>query len=284
MIPADFEYVRAQSVRDVVDALAQHGDEAKLLAGGHSLLPIMKLRLAIPEVVVDLERVDDLSGISDGGDHVAIGAMTRHETIVQHPGVREHCGLLAEATAQVGDPQVRHRGTIGGALAHGDAAGDLPAVAVAMGFELVAEGPTGRRTIPARDFFVDYLQTALSDDEVLVEVRVPKYDGWGHRYEKFNRVAQAWAIVGAAAMVRRENGAIAEARVGLTHMASVPLRAEAAEQALAGVPAEEDAVAAAAARADDGADPPSDVNAAPDYRRHLAHVLTRRAVLAAAGS
>lgn len=284
MIPAEFDYVRARSVGDAVEALARHGDDAELLAGGHSLLPLMKLRLAVPEVVVDLGRVEELKGVRDNGSHLVIGATTPHADVLSDPRVREHCGLLAAATARVGDPQVRHRGTIGGSLAHGDPASDLPAVAVALGAELVAQGPAGRRTIAASDFFVDYLETALGDDEVLVEVRVPKHDGWGHHYEKFTRAAQGWAIVGVAALVRREDGAIAEARVGLTHMASVPRRAEATEHALAGAAVDEDAVAAAAAHAAEGTNPPDDINADPEYRRHLARVLTRRAVLAAAGA
>lgn len=283
MIPAPFDYVRAGSVAEAVSTLAEYGDEAKLLAGGHSLLPLMKLRLADPLVVVDIGRVSALRGIRDEGSSLVIGAMTTHYDVMHHAAVRSHCGLLAEATAHVGDPQVRHRGTLGGALAHGDAAGDLPAVAVAMDAELVAEGPSGRRTIPATDFFLDYLETALGDDEVLVEVRVPKMDGWGYRYEKFSRVAQAWAIVGVAALVRGHNGEVSEARVGLTNMGSIPLRARRTEGALAGSPAAADTIGAAAAIADEGTDPPSDHDAQPDYRRHLAQVLTRRALGVAAG-
>lgn len=281
MIPAAFDYVRPDSIDEAVAALVEHGEDAKVLAGGHSLLPLMKLRLAFPSVVVDVGRIPELHGVRDDGDHVVIGAMTTHQEVMTHPGVREHCGLLAEATGQVGDPQVRHRGTIGGALAHGDAAGDLPAVAVAAEAELVAQGPQGRRTIPAASFFVDYLETALAPDELLVEVRMPKLDAWGYRYEKFHRVAQAWAIVGAAALVRPENGAIAEARVGLTNMASVPVRAVGTEEGLAGAVPEDGAIRTAAARADEGTHPPSDLNAEEDYRRHLAQVLTARAVTAA---
>jgi aerobic carbon-monoxide dehydrogenase medium subunit len=282
MIPASFEYVRAESLDHAVEALGEHGDEAKLLAGGHSLLPLMKLRLAAPEVVIDLGRVEELRGVSDAGDHLAIGAMTTHHTVMHDPLVREHCGLLAEVTGMVGDAQVRHRGTIGGALAHGDAAGDLPAVLLALGGSVVAQGPGGRREIAAADLFVDYLTTDLADDEVVVEVRVPKLDGsWGWNYQKFNRVAQAWAIVGSAALVKRSNGTIEEARVGLTHMGTVPLRASATEQALAGAGA--DAIADAAALAADGTSPPSDLNASPAYRQQLAKVLTRRALEAATG-
>lgn len=278
MIPAAFDYVRAGSVGEAVSALAEHGEEASLLAGGHSLLPLMRLRLAYPETLIDLGRVTELRGVRDEGGHLAIGAMTCHHDVVHDPRVRQHCGLLAEATAHIGDPQVRHRGTIGGALAHGDAAGDLPAVAVAMEVELVVEGPAGRRTIPAGDFFVGYLETALAADEVLVEVRVPKMDGWGHRYEKLNRVAQAWAIVGACALVRLEDGHVAEARVALTNMGSVPVRARATEQAVSGSGTDAEHLQPAAFVADEGTDPPADLDAAPDYRRSLARVLTRRAL------
>ncbi|GGI03403.1 FAD binding domain-containing protein [Egicoccus halophilus] len=282
MIPAPFDYVRAESVDHAVATLVEHGDEAKVLAGGHSLLPLMKLRLAVPEVLVDLGRVDAMKGVCETDDgRLAIGAMTRHQDVLDAALVREHCGVLAAVTEMVGDAQVRHRGTIGGALAHGDAAGDLPALAVALDATLVAAGPEGRREIPAADFFVDYLDTALAEDEILTEVRVPKLgDDWGWRYEKFTRVSQAWAIVGALALVRRSNGSIAEARVGLTNMATVPVRAHAVEQALAGAPP--DAIPDAAAAAAEGTTPSGDLNASPEYREHLARVLTRRALQAAA--
>jgi aerobic carbon-monoxide dehydrogenase medium subunit len=281
VIPATFDYVRAGSVDEAVAALREHGDEAKLLAGGHSLLPLMKLRLAIPEVLVDLGRIDALRGISESDDgRLAIGAMTTHDEVVHDPLVRDHCGLLAEVTALIGDAQVRHRGTIGGALAHGDAAGDLPAALLALEGTIVVQGPGGRREIAAADLFVDYLTTSLAEDEVVLEVRVPKLDAtWGWRYEKFARIAQAWAIVGSCALVKRSNGTIDEARVGLTNMATVPLRATATEQALAG--AGTDAIADAAAAAAEGTEPPADLNADATYRRHLARVLTRRALEAA---
>jgi aerobic carbon-monoxide dehydrogenase medium subunit len=284
VIPATFEYIRPSSVDEAVAALAEHGDDAKILAGGHSLLPIMKLRLAYPEVLIDIGRIGALKGVSDEGSHLAIGGATTHQDVLSNDLVRQHAAILADVTKMVGDPQVRHRGTIGGALAHGDAAGDLPAVALALDAEMVLQGPDGRRTVAASDFFVDYLETALSEDEVLVQVRVPKLgDAWSGRYEKFSRVAQAWAIVGSVAVVRRDNGSIAEARVGLTHMGSVPYRATATEEALAGAPAEAQALAAAAAKADEGTDPPSDQNAQSDYRRHMAQVLTRRALESAIG-
>ena len=285
MIPAAFDYVRPTSVEEAVAALAEHGDEAKVLAGGHSLLPLLKLRFAYPEVLVDLGRIPELRGIRAEGDRLTIGAMTTHYQVVGDPLLRTHCAILSQATAKVGDPQVRHRGTLGGALSHGDAAGDLPAVALALEAELVLQGPGGRRSVAAADFFVDYLQTALADDEVLVEVRVPKLDGsWGANYQKFSRSAQAWAIVGACALVRRDNGSIAEARVGLTNMGNVPLRAGATERALRGAALSGDPIPAAAAVAAEGIDPPADLSAQPDYRRHLARVLTRRALQAAVGA
>lgn len=281
MIPAQFDYVRATSVDEAVAALGQHGDDAKVLAGGQSLIPLLRLRLSYPEVLVDVGRVDEIRGVRDDGDAIVIGAMTTHHDVQRDPLVKEHAGLIAEATASVADPAVRHRGTFGGALAHADPASDLPAVAAALEAELVIAGSGGRRTVPASDFFVDYLQTAVQPDEALVEVRVPKHTGWGQSYEKFHRVAQSWAIVGVAAVVRRENGSIAEARIGLTNMASTPVRARAVEQALAG--AALDGIAGASEQAAEGTSPPSDLNGRADYRQHLARVLTRRAVTAAAG-
>jgi carbon-monoxide dehydrogenase medium subunit len=281
VIPAQFDYVRAGSVDEAVAALAEHGDDAKVLAGGQSLIPLLRLRLSYPEVIVDVGRVDEMRGVRDDGADIVIGAMTTHYDVLHDPLVREHAGLVVDATTTVADPAVRHRGTFGGALSHADPAGDLPAVAVALEAQMVIAGPGGRRTVAATDFFVDYLQTAVGPDEVLVEVRVPKHTGWGHHYEKFHRVAQSWAIVGVAAVVRRDNGSIAEARVGLTNMGATPVRAAAVEQALAG--AAPDAVAAAAEHAADGTSPPNDLNGKADYREHLARVLTRRAVAAAAG-
>lgn len=286
MIPPAFDYVRVTSVDEAVAALAQHGEDAKVLAGGQSLLPLLRLRLAYPSVLIDVGRVDEMRGVRDDGDAIVIGAATRHADVIADPLVRQHAPLVALATQTVADRQVRHRGTFGGSLAHADPAGDLPAVATALDAQFVVAGAGGaRRTVPAADFFVDYLQSALAADEVLVEVRVPKLgEGWGFHYEKFHRVAQAWAIVGVAAAVKRSNGTIAEARIGLTNMAPRPVRAVAVEQALAGGSADDSAVAAAAAHADEGTDPPADIGGQPDYRRQLARVLTRRAVLAAATS
>ncbi|MDT0380057.1 xanthine dehydrogenase family protein subunit M [Streptomyces sp. DSM 42041] len=283
MIPAAFDYARPETLDEAVTTLAEGGEDAKALAGGQSLLPMLRLRLAFPELMVDLCRVPGLRGVRDEGDHLAIGAMTTHHDVLTDPLVRRHAALLAKATATVADPAVRHRGTLGGSLAHADPAGDLPSVALAMDAELVAAGPRGRRTLPARDFFDDYLQTALAPDELLVEIRVPKADGWGFHYEKFHLSAQAWAVVGVAALVRRDDGHIAEARVGLTNMGPTPLRAAAAEAALTGADATPDAVARAADLAAEGTSPAADLGATPEYRAHLARVLTRRAVLAAAG-
>ncbi len=284
MIPAQFDYTAPTTVADAVSALGEAGEDAKLLAGGQSLIPVLRLRLAFPTVLVDLGRVAEMRGVREEGDALVIGAMTRHAEVMSDPLVRQHAALVAEATATVADPAVRHRGTFGGALAHADPAGDLAAVAVALDAQLVVEGPAGRRSIGAADFFVDYLETAMTPDEILVEVRVPKLSGtWGVHYEKFNRVAQAWSIVGVAAAVRRENGSIAEARIGLTNMGSTPVRATSTEQALAGAGADLAAVKEAASHAADGTSPPSDLNGAADYRQHLARVLTARAVAAAAG-
>ncbi|RBY81602.1 xanthine dehydrogenase family protein subunit M [Geodermatophilus sp. TF02-6] len=284
MIPAPFQYARPTTVEEALQAIADGGDDVKILAGGQSLIPVMRLRLAAPETVVDLGRVAELRGVRDDGDAIVVGAMTTHSDVIRDPLVQQYAPLVAEATETVADRQVRARGTFGGALAHADPAGDLPAVALALDAEFVIAGPEGRRTVPAAEFFVDYLTTALEEGELLVEVRIPELAGdWGMRYEKFNRVAQAWSIVAVAAAVRREDGHIAEARIGLTNMGPTPLRASAAEAALAGAAASPDAIAAAARSAAEGTSPSSDLNAQADYRQHLAQVLTRRAVSAAAG-
>jgi aerobic carbon-monoxide dehydrogenase medium subunit len=283
MIPAAFEYLAPTSVEDALAALAEHGDDAKIIAGGQSLLPVLRMRLNAPEWVIDLGRIASLRGIRDGGDHLVIGAMTTHHEVGQDPLVHENALLIAKAITHLADAQVRHRGTFGGALAHADPAGDLGAPTLALGATFVVQGSGGTRSVPASEFFVDLFETAISDDEILTEVHVPKRAGWGASYEKFVRVAHQWPIVAVAAAVRMEGDTIAEARIGLTNMGSTPLRAEAAEQALVGQPATAEGVAAAAAAAADGTNPPSDLNGDADYRRHLAGVLTRRAVLDAAG-
>ena len=276
MIPLAFDYEVAESVDHAIELLGQHGDEAKLLAGGHSLLPIMKLRLAAPTVLVDLGRIEDLNYVSDEGDHLAIGAMTRHCDMERNTTLQEHCGLVAYTASLVGDPQVRHRGTIGGSISHGDAASDLPSALLALDANFVVKGSGGERTVAAGDFFEDYLQTTLAPDEVLTEIRVPKLNGAGWSYKKFNRRAQDWAVVGVAAVVERSNGSIGSARIGLTNMGSTPLRATTAENALSG--ADPSSVAEATSSADEGTSPSSDIAASGEYRRHLARVLSRRAV------
>ncbi len=280
MIPAQFDYVRPATLQDAVTALREADEEGKVIAGGQSLMPLLRLRLAYPEVLIDLAGVPELRGVRDEGDSLVIGAMTTHYEVVRDPLIREHAPLLAAATATVADPAVRHRGTFGGALAHADPAGDLPAVVLAMDGVFV----TSSREIPASEFFNDYLTSALEPDEVLVGVRLPKrFTGWGYHYEKFHRTAQAWAIVGVAALVRRSDGEVEEARVGLTNMGPTPVRAFAVETAVAGGPATRDAFQAAARDADDGTSPPSDLHGSADYRRHLARVLTARSLAAAAG-
>ncbi|GAA2311913.1 xanthine dehydrogenase family protein subunit M [Nonomuraea roseoviolacea subsp. roseoviolacea] len=283
MIPARFDYLRAGSLEEACQALAADED-AKVIAGGQSLLPLLRLRLSYPTTLVDIGRLPGLSGVEDRGDHVHIGAMTTHDEVMRSPVVNAACPLVAMATATVADPAVRHRGTFGGSLAHGDPAGDLPAVVLALDGVLVARSERGERDIPAAEFFVDYLESSLRPGEILAGVRIPKLgEGWGYHYEKFHRTAQAWAIVGVAAAVRRSNGAIQEARVGLTNMGSTPLRARAVEAALRGVEVGEQVRPACEAAAE-GTSPPADLHAQPDYRRHLAKVLTYRAIGKAAGA
>ncbi len=273
MIPARFEYELAESLDHAVELLGSRPD-AKLLAGGHSLLPLMKLRFAQPDLLVDIGRLRELAYVRDDGDRVAIGALTRHHDLEQDPVLVQSCGLVAHVAGLIGDPQVRHMGTIGGSIAHGDPASDLPTVLVALDAELVVRGPGGERTEPAAGFFRGLFETALGPQDVLTEIRVPKLDGRGWAYEKFHRRAQDWAVVGVAAV--RSNGTAA---VALTNMGTTPLRAGAVEAALAGGA---DA-AAAAESAGEGTRPPSDTNASSDFRRHLARVLTRRALEQAVG-
>jgi aerobic carbon-monoxide dehydrogenase medium subunit len=283
VIPAQFDYVKPSSVEEAVQVLQEAGEDAKILAGGQSLLPVLRLRLAAPSVLIDLGGIAELRGIRDTGDRVAIGAMATYYDIIRDEAVQQHVTLLAQATGTVADNQVRHRGTLGGSLAHADPAGDLGAVALALDAELEIAGPSGRRTVPASEFFLDYFTTALGEGDILTEIRFPRYTGWGSHYEKFNRTAQAWSMVAIAAAVRVEGGTIAEARVGLTNMGTTPIRATGVEQALVGQQATADAVRAAAERVTEGTAAPSDADAAADYREHLAKVLTGRAVLTAAG-
>ena len=270
MIPAAFDYVRAESTEHALAQLVEHGDEAKLMAGGHSLLPMMKLRLAVPSVVVDVGRLDDLRYVRDAGDQIAIGALTRHRDLETDELLRAEVPLLSHAASHVGDPQVRHRGTLGGTLAHSDPASDLPAVLLALDATLVAVRPGGAtREIPIGEFFTGYFESALAEDEMLTEIRVPKLAGVGWSFQKFSRRSQDWAIVGVAAV----HGA-GRHGIGLVNMGSTPVRAAATEAALASGASTTDA----AAVADEGTEPTADLNASEDYRRHLARVLVRRAL------
>jgi carbon-monoxide dehydrogenase medium subunit len=282
VIPVAFDYEVAESVDHAIELLGQHGEDAKLIAGGHSLIPIMRLRLAAPSVLIDLDRLEDLRYVRDEGDHLAIGALTRHRDVHNNELVQEHCGIVGYTAGLLGDPSVQHRGTIGGTLAHGDPAGDMPAVISALEGTLVIQGPNGERTVPASDFFQDYLFTDLEPDEVVTEVRVPKLDqntGWS--YKKFSRRSQDWAIVGVAAVVDKSNGNIDSARIGLTSMGSTPIRASTVEEALSG--ASPDGIAEAAESAAEGTAPSSDDAASAEFRKHLARVWTRRAVEEALG-
>ncbi|MTD52777.1 FAD binding domain-containing protein [Amycolatopsis pithecellobii] len=281
MIPAAFDYVAPSTVDEAVRALASAGEDAKVLAGGQSLLPVLRMRLAAPSTIVDLGKITELRGVRDEGDKLAIGAMTTHYDVQRDHLIAEHAALLAKATDTVADPQVRHRGTFGGSIAHADPAGDLLAPALALDAEMVIAGQDGRRTVPAAEFFQDFFTTTLAPDEILVEVRVPKHTGWRAHYEKFNRVAQAWSMVAVGVTVRTEGNAIAEARIGLTNMASTPVRATAVEQALVGQEATAENIRAAAAHAAEGTNPTPDSNSDVEYRQELARVLTGRAVSAA---
>jgi carbon-monoxide dehydrogenase medium subunit len=272
MIPAKFDYVRAGSAEEAISLIGEYGDEAKFLAGGHSLLPLMKLRLAQPTVLVDIGRLTDLSYIRDAGDHIAIGAMTRHMDVETSQLLAAEVPLLAHAAGHVGDPQVRHRGTIGGSIAHADPASDLPATTLALGATYVAQGPNGTREIAASDFYHGFLTSALAADEILTEIRVPKMAGAGWSFQKFNRRAQDWAIVGVAAWVRDGTSG-----VGLVNMGSVPVLATSVSQALTGGASAADAAEQAVAEAE----PQGDLNASVEYRTHLAKVLVKRALVEA---
>jgi carbon-monoxide dehydrogenase medium subunit len=280
VIPAEFDYVAPASLEEALQALQEGGEDAKLLAGGHSLLPLMKLRLAAPSLLVDLRRVPGLSGIRRDDGAFKIGAMTVHHVVASEAGL----GLAAKAASTIADQQVRNRGTIGGSLAHGDPASDLPAILLATEGSVHVRGQSGERDIAAADLFQDYLTTAVGDDEIITEVTIPAMDGYGFGYQKFNRRAEDWAMVAVGALVKRgADGSCEDVRIGLTHMGNVPLRARAVEDALRGGALDEGAIARAADQAADGTEPPADLNASADYKRHLARVLTRRALAEAAG-
>lgn len=284
MIPARFDYTAPSTVEEALSALAEAGDDVKVVAGGQSLLPVLRMRLNAPALVVDLGRIESLRGIRDDGDALVVGAMTTYQAVLEDPSVGEHLLLLAKATETIADPQIRHRGTVGGALAHADPAGDVGAVAMALGATFEITGSSGSRSVPAVEFFRGLFETAIGEDELLTAIRFPKHTGWGAHYEKFVRVSHQWSIVAVAAAVLSEGGTIREARIGLTNMGDRPLRATGVEQALVGQPATEAAVRSAAASAAEGTDPPSDLNGDAEYRRSIVPVLTRRAVLAAAGA
>jgi aerobic carbon-monoxide dehydrogenase medium subunit len=275
MITAPFDYEAPESVDEAIRMLHENGEDAKLLAGGHSLLPLMKLRLALPSVLVDLRRIPGLHGIQQENGGWRIGPMTRHADLQDTPEL----GVVARAAGLIADQQVRNRGTIGGSLAHGDPASDLPAVLLALEGSVTARGPNGERSIAASELFQGYLTTALAHDEMITDVRLPALEGYGFGYQKFTRRAEDWAMVGVCALVSRApDGSCDDVRIGLTQMGATPLRATAAEGALRSGGLDDGSIAAAAEQAAEGTDPPGDLNATPDYKRHLARVLTRRAL------
>lgn len=283
MIPSTFDYVAPTSLDEAVSALTDAGEDAKIIAGGQSLMPVLRLRMAAPTTLVDLGKIAELRGVREDGDSLVIGAMATHHDVMNDPLIGQHAALLAEATKTVADPQIRHRGTFGGSLAHADPAGDLSGAVLALDATLTVVGPNGQRSIEADGFFTDYFETALEPDEILVYVRIPKHTGWRAHYEKFHRVSQSWSMVGVAATLDVDAGTIRRAGVALTNMAAVPVRARGVEQALIGQSADIDVIRAAAEHAAEGTDPMSDANADAEYRTHLAKVLTRRAVVTAAG-
>jgi carbon-monoxide dehydrogenase medium subunit len=274
MIPAEFDYIAPESLDEAIKALVDGGEDAKLLAGGHSLIPLMKLRLAAPSLLVDLRKVPGLHGVERQNGNWRIGALTPH-TVLEHS---PELGIVSQVAATIADPQVRNRGTIGGSLAHGDPASDLPAAMLITEAEVTLQGSDGQRTVTAGDLFEDYLTTAVGEGEVLTEIRVPALDGWGYAYHKFNRRSEDWAMVAVCAVVKVSDGVCEDVRIGLTNMASVPLRASAAEEALRGQELSAENIAAAAEHTADQTKPPSDLNASSDYKRHLARVLCRRAL------
>jgi carbon-monoxide dehydrogenase medium subunit len=282
MIPAEFEYTAPESLVEAIGVLVEGGEDAKLLAGGHSLIPLMKLRLAAPSLLVDIRKVPGLHGVERQDGHWRIGALTTHSVLEHSPEL----GIVSEVAATIADRQVRNRGTIGGSLVHGDSASDLPAAMLITEAEVTLQGQGGQRTLPASELFQDYLTTAVAPDEVLTEIRVPVLEGWGHSYHKFNRRSEDWAMVGICAVIKSSGGTCEDVRIGMTNMGSVPLRATAAEEALRGQELSDENIAKAAEHAADDTSPPADLNASQEYKRHLARVLTRRAIkdaLATAG-
>ncbi len=279
MIPAEFDYQAPESLEEAVRMLHENGDEAKLLAGGHSLLPLMKLRLAAPALLIDLRRVPGLHGVQRENGSWRIGAMVPHTELEHAPEL----GLISRAAGTIADPQVRNRGTIGGSLSHGDPASDLPGVLLATEGTVTVQGPDGQRTLEASELFRDYMQTALGQEEVLTEIRLPALDGYGFAYQKFNRRSEDWAMVAVSALVKQTGDVCEDVRIGMTNMGSVPLRAGAVEEALRGQQLSAEKIAQAAEQAAEGTDPPADLNASADYKRHLARVLCRRALEEAAG-
>ena len=279
MIPAEFDYTVPDTLDEAIKALSDGGEDAKLLAGGHSLIPLMKLRLAAPSLLVDLRKVQGLHGIQREDGTWRIGALTTHSALEHTPEL----GVVAQVAGTIADPQVRNRGTIGGSLAHGDPASDLPAVMLICDATVTLQGAGGQRTVAASDLFQNYMETAVEPAEVLTEVRMPAFDGWGYSYQKFNRRSEDWAMVAVSAIVKQTGDVCEDVRVGLTNMSSVPLRAGAVEEALRGQPLNADTIAKAAEQAADGTDPPADLNASAEYKRHLARVLCRRALEQAAG-
>ncbi|HXO08416.1 MAG TPA: xanthine dehydrogenase family protein subunit M [Solirubrobacteraceae bacterium] len=279
MIPAEFDYTAPESLDQAIKELADGGEDAKLLAGGHSLIPLMKLRLAAPSLLVDLRKVPGLHGVERQNGHWRIGALTTHATLERTPDL----GIVSRVAGTIADPQVRNRGTIGGSLAHGDPASDLPAVLLLCDGEVTLQGPGGQRTVVAADLFKNYLETAVGEDEVLTEVRVNPLDGYGYAYQKFNRRSEDWAMVAVSAVVKATDGTCEDVRIGLTNMAEVPRRATAVEEALRGQELSPENIAKAAEQAAEGTQPPADLNASADYKRHLARVLCKRALQEAAG-
>jgi aerobic carbon-monoxide dehydrogenase medium subunit len=280
MIPAEFDYTAPDTLEEAIQAVTDGGEDAKLLAGGHSLLPLMKLRLAAPSLLVDLRKVPGLHGVQREDGNWRIGAMTPHAVLEHTPDL----GIVSRTAGTIADPQVRNRGTIGGSLAHGDPASDLPAVMMICDASVTLQGAGGnQRSVGANDLFRNYMETAIEPAEVLTEVRMPAYDGWGYSYQKFNRRSEDWAMVAVSVLVKQTGDVCEDVRVGLTNMASVPLRAGAVEEALRGQPLNKESIARAAEQAAEGTDPPADLNASTEYKRHLARVLTRRALEQAAG-